>query len=210
MAGWLEERHLMIEETIMKKVLMTEKCRGKTISLDDYTHIRAYHACRIENIEAYKKNGIVPFTKQSAIKDAVKKLSDERLSEDEVRKQAEETWKERNIHKVWLGLEQSELLGDACHYLIYGSEFLNAVAAQLWCRDKLKAIGKPTIVVCDVPLNTVSDTWMTGLEQAVKKGEASIYSIAVNRVSPEDIIEFIFPTGYVKDPYLGYANYKLR
>lgn len=195
----------------MKKVLMTEKCRGKTISLDDYTHIRAYHACRIENIEAYKKNGIVPFTEQSAIKDAVKKLSDERLSEDEVRKQAKETWKKCNIytHKVWLDLEQSELLGEDCHYLIYGSEFLNAVAAQLWCRDKLKAIGKPAIVVCDVPLNMVSDTWTNGLEQAAKKGEASICSIAVNRVLPEDIIEFIFPTGYVKDPYLGYANYKL-
>lgn len=128
----------------MKKVLLTEKNKGEKITLSNYTHIRAYHACRIEDIEAYKKNGIVPFTEQSAIEDAVKKLSDERLTEDDVRAQAEKIWEEYGIyiHKVWLSLEQSELLGDACHYLIYGSEFLNAVAAHLWCRDKLKTIGK--------------------------------------------------------------------
>ncbi|WP_298031007.1 hypothetical protein [uncultured Dysosmobacter sp.] len=195
----------------MKKVLITEKSKGRKITLSNYTHIRAYHACRIEDIEAYKKNGIVPFTEQSAIEDAVKKLSDERLTEDDVRAQAEKVWEKYSIHshKVWLSLEQSELLGDACHYLIYGSEFLNAVAADLWCRDKLKIIGKPTIIACDVPLSTVSDTWTNGLEQAVKNSETSMRSIAVDRVSPEDMVDFIFPTGYVKDPYLGYANYKL-
>lgn len=195
----------------MKRVLIPEKCKGKRVSLGDYTHIRAYHACRTEDVVVYKNKGIVPFTKRTAIEDAVKKLSDERLNEGRVRKQAQEIWEkyDLNIHKVWLCLDKGELFGDSCHYLIYGSEFLNAVAAHLWCRDKLKAIGKPTIIVCEVPLNIISETWTDGLEEAVKEGKISMWSIAVEYVSPEDIVGFDFPKGYVKDPFSGNMKYKL-
>jgi len=104
-------------------VLITEECGGKDISISNYTHLRAYHACRLLDIETYKKEGIVPLVEQSAIEYAIKTLSDERLTEDRIRKKAEEIWRRygNNIHRVWLALEQSELLGGACHYLIYGS-----------------------------------------------------------------------------------------
>jgi len=194
-----------------KNVLITEECGGKDISIANYTHLRAYHACRLLDIETYKKEGIVPLVEQSAIEYAIKTLSDERLTEDRVRKKAEEIWigYGSNIHRVWLALEQSELLEEAGHYLIYGSEFLNAVAGHLLCRNKLKEIGRPTIIVCDVPLNKISDTWTNGLEQAIKDEETSSCSIAVDCVAPEDIVDFIYPTGYVVDPILGCTKYRL-
>lgn len=67
----------------------------------------------------------------------------------------------------------------------YGSEFLNALSMYLGCRSKLKKIGRPTIVICDVPLADISKVWLNGLEEAVESGDSSIYLIAVSSVAPQ-------------------------
>lgn len=60
-----------------------------------------------------------------------------------------------------------------------------------------------------MPLNRVSDTWTNGLEQAIKDEETSSCTIAVDCVAAEDIVDFVYPTGYVVDPILGYTKYRL-
>ena len=37
-----------------KHVLIPWKYFGKKINISDFTHIRAYHACRIEDIKEYQ------------------------------------------------------------------------------------------------------------------------------------------------------------
>lgn len=190
----------------LKKVLDTVKYRGRKISLSNYTHLRAYHACRPENIKSYIGEGIVPFNKESSLAEATRKLSDDRVTIKKVQEQFNIMWEDSDANqhpKVWLALEKSELLGDSCHYLIYGSEFMNALAMHLGCRDKLKRIGRPTIVVCDVPLRDISETWLNGLEDAIQCGTSSMRSIAVASVVPKNVIDFIYPTDWVNDPYTG-------
>lgn len=189
-----------------KKVLETEKCKGKKIHLSNYTHLRAYHACRPENIQVYRDEGLIPYDKKAALEDAIQKLSGGKVSAEKVKAQFETMWEnsESNRHpRVWLAVEKSELLDASCHYLIYGSEFLNALSMHLGCRDKLKSIGQPTIVVCDVPLKDISEVWLDGLEEAIKNKSSSMRSIAVSSVVPQNIVDFIHPTGLVNDPYTG-------
>jgi len=194
-----------------KKVLETEKCCGQEIDLLDYTHIRAYHACRPENVQLYTDIGLIPYDEASALNDALQKLLGGNISEAKIREQFNKMWENSDAYQrsvVWLALEKSELLGASCHYLIYGSEFLNAMSMHLGCREKLKNIGRPTIVVCDIPIRDISRTWLDGLEESIADGWASMRSLAVPSVAPQDIIDFIYPTSWVDDPYTG-MRYKL-
>lgn len=195
----------------VKKVLKTEECKGQTINLANYTHIRAYHACRAESIQTYKDNGLQAFNKETALDEAIRKLIGGRVTEVMVKEQFDTMWKDSDTNqllKVWLMLEKSELLGNACHYLIYGSEFLNALAMHLGCRDKLKDIDRPTIIACDVPLKDISEIWLRDLEKDIEDGSASMRSISVYSVAPQNLVWHIFPTAEVRDPYT-WKKYKL-
>lgn len=52
-------------------------------------------------------------------------------------------------------------LRDCSHYVLYGSEYLTAIAAHLGrfrdYRQALKAHGAPTVFVCDVPLSLMRE-----------------------------------------------------
>lgn len=194
-----------------KRVLKTEECTGKVISLTDYTHIRAYHACRPLNIQLYQDKGLYPFSRKSALADAIQRLEGGRVSEDKIIEQFNILWKKsdaRENPKVWLALEEAELLGYSCHYLIYGSEFLNALAMHLGCRDRLKSIGQPTIVVCDIPLEDISAVWLQDLEKDILNGATEARAIAVPKVQAKNIVSFIYPKGLLNDPFTM-SKYKL-
>ena len=46
-----------------KKVLIPEEHFGTKIKISDFTHIRAYHACRIEDKRSYIEQGVLPIEK---------------------------------------------------------------------------------------------------------------------------------------------------
>ena len=98
-------------------------------------------------------------------------------------------------------LQTEEFLSASTHYLIYGSEFLNALAMRLGCRDKLSRIGKPMIVVCTIPITDISSCWLSDLEQDIKNRNTGNRSIAVRSVAPKNIVDILYPTEYVHDPY---------
>ena len=193
-----------------KKVLFVERWTGGIVDFGGYTHIRAYHACRTDNILSYQEGGIRPFSPDSAKNDAIQKLK-KYASEERIIQKFNELWpdSDANLHPVtWLALDKSELLGESCHYLIYGSEFLNALAMHLGCRDKLKKYGKPTIIVCDIPVEDVTWGQLADIAQMGQYGLLSSCSIWVHEVKPEMIVNFIFPSNCVTDPFTG-MRYKL-
>lgn len=53
-------------------------------------------------------------------------------------------------------------LGGSGHYLVYGSEYLFCLGIRLvgrWeTKQSLKAIGRPTVFVCDIPMSMLRDT----------------------------------------------------
>ena len=58
-----------------------------------------------------------------------------------------------HFNKICVSISKDELLDKSGHYLVYGSEFISGMAAQLFCQDELKQIGVPTIFVCDVAIS---------------------------------------------------------
>ena len=177
------------------------KINMQSISIYDYTHIRAYHACRPISIKDYLDNGIIPYTKYTAMKDALHRLSTKK-SERQIKETFNEIWMTLKPSKpvVWLTLNKRELLTDAGHYLIYGSEFLNSLAIQLKCREYLKDIGIPTIFSCDIPIEDISAPLLSDIELCVNKQEYDDISICVSQVKSENIISVEHPER-IENPY---------
>ena len=136
------------------RILDVNKAHGKRIKLANYTHLLAYHACRAENEQIFRTQGLKPYTKDEALSAAIHKLECDRVSQKDIKTRFEELWGTQP-KSVYLMLETTELLGTSCHYLIYGSEFINALAMHLGCRDRLKEIGKPMFLVCAVPISDI-------------------------------------------------------
>ena len=190
------------------KILNVKEVQGKNIRLSNYTHIRAYHACRAEDEQIFRVQGLKPYSKKDALEIAIRKLEHEYVSKKAIETEFNTLWESNTPTKVWLMLETTDFLSTSTHYLIYGSEFLNALAMRLGCRDRLKGIGKPIIVECIVPIADISSCWLSDLEQDIKNKNTENRSIAVSTVAPENIIEIHYPTGYVRDPY-SWGKYKL-
>lgn len=187
-------------------VLDVSKEGGKDISLGDYTHVLAYHACRAEDEQLFRTQGLKPYTKDEALVCAIQKLESDRVSKEEIEAVFDLLWKENQSHqpaRVWLMLETKEFLSSSGHYLIYGSEFMNALAMHLGCRNRLKEIGKPMIIECAVPIVDISPYWLRDLEENIKNRSTDNYAIAA-----ENVIDIHYPTGFVRDPY-SWGLYKL-
>ena len=192
-------------------VLDVRKEGGKDISLDDYTHILAYHACRAEDEQLFRTQGLKPYTKDEALVCAIQKLESDWVSKEEIEAVFDSLWEEIKANqpaRVWLMLETKEFLSSSGHYLIYGSEFMNALAMHLGCRNRLKEIGKPMIIECAVPIADISPCWLRDLEESIKNRSTDHYAIAVNRIAAENVIDIHYPTGFVRDPY-SWGLYKL-
>ncbi len=190
------------------KILDVKQVQGRKVLLSNYTHIRAYHACRAEDELAFRARGIKPYTKKEALESAIRKLECEHITKQAIEAKFNTLWKTTANTKVWLMLEPAEFLSISTHYLIYGSEFINALAMHLGCRDRLKEIGKPMIIACNVPISDISSCWLADLEQDIKNKNTEHRSIAVNAVTPENVIAISYPTGFVRDPY-SWSSYKL-
>ena len=190
------------------KVLDVNEAKGKRIQLRNYTHIRAFHACRAEDEQILRVQGLKPYTKDEALEIAVCKLEHKYVSKKAIENEFNVLWESNTPTKVWLMLETTEFLSTSTHYLIYGSEFLNALAMRLGCRDRLKKFGKPMIIACNVPISDISLCWLNDLELDIKNKNTSHRSVAVNAVAPENVVAISYPSGSVRDPY-SCASYKL-
>ena len=151
---------------VQNRVLDVCTVGGKKIRLSNYTHILAFHACREEDERVFRTQGLRPYTRAEALAAAIQKLEGDRVSREQIEAAFNILWEETQTSRparVWLMLQTEEFLSASTHYLIYGSEFLNALAMRLGCRDKLSRIGKPMIVVCTIPITDISSCWLSDL-----------------------------------------------
>ena len=137
-----------------KKVYILEN-RKKKVNISAYTHIRVFHACRPTDIEDYLKNGIHDFTEEEVYNIARDKLMQCGIDEDRIKEVFQEVWNESGspFNEIYVNISKKELMNESGHYLVYGSEFICGMAAQLFCQNQLKKIGVPTIFVCDIDTN---------------------------------------------------------
>ena len=196
-----------------KHVLIPWQYFGKKINISDFTHIRAYHACRIEDIKEYQVKGLQSVDESMALSNALRILGRFEKSKQRIENKFQERWdvanKDHLRFKVWLSLKKSELLGHSCHYLIYGSEFLSAVAGELGCRNMLKSVGRSYILTCEIPLKNILPSWLEDLCYHIENGCECGCGFPVERVLPEEIIKFENQNRVVEDPLDGYSKVKL-
>ncbi|MFC3801018.1 hypothetical protein [Cohnella sp. GCM10012308] len=172
--------------------------------IENFTHLRGYHGCRPTSVESYYQNGIIPIEKEFAKQDAIIRLCNEQVSVSKVLSTFETAWSTLppSDKSVWLTFSQEELINFCGHYLIYGSEFLCGIAAQLFCQHNLKKVGTPTIFFCDIPLSNIPVNYLSDIEQKFRRRDASGGFRVNNKVLPKEIVGHSHPTS-IPDPING-------
>lgn len=180
----------------------------KHVDLSEYTHIKVYHACRTQNVDSYLKEGIHTFTKREAYRMAKDILMKCDIDEKQITKCFEQNWG-KNIHhfnRVCVNISKEELLQESGHYLVYGSEFICSMAAELGCQYELKHIGIPTISECDVDIKKFTSetiSMITDNDFSTGIWDGGIY--LQGEIAPNEIVKYFNPKK-IFDP-IQYCNY---
>lgn len=131
-----------------------------------YAEVRVYHACRPESLDSYATHGLCPLdtAKADQLAREIFLAGDPNLTEENLRVAIEELRPDGREGRLYLALDDRLLVRDCGHYLIYGSEYLCAVAMQLseftgvdyqaWLRRR----GTPTVITASLPMSEVP-TW---------------------------------------------------
>ncbi len=200
-----------------------------------YSHIRVYHACRTTNVQSYKENGILFLSKKEQIERfrSIFLSGDyPELTEEMLKKSIHEIdsiYKEPE-NEIFLGLDDKWILDVTGHYLIYGSEYLLALVAQLPIkntkpyRSVLRTIGKPTFIEINLP-NTHEYVRDSSLRQLIYEMIRNwVYNIAHSKTEcgwldftfsiykplpPEHICDHYHPTK-IPDPHMGKKIYNVE
>ena len=127
-----------------------------------YSRIRLFHACRPTDIGSYFQNGLRPLSIHM-MNDRAKGLflsgGFPDITEGRLHDAITDLKGDRRDGKLYLCLDDVELVNYAPHYHQYGSEYLHAIAVRLSkdCVRALQSLGTPTIFVCDVPTGYLDD-----------------------------------------------------
>ncbi len=126
---------------------------------DNFNSVIAYHACRPVNLKTYLTNGIYPLDVNSTIKKAEELIKSLPYSVEYDFSELILSAKGDSDSLVYVVLDKNDFITLCPHYLIYGSEFLLSLVQQVnpSLKRKLKDIGIPTIIKCQIPLIEVSD-----------------------------------------------------
>lgn len=133
---------------------------------DHFSSIRAVHGTRTDDVRSFYERGLLPLdpdASQQVAKDyflGSGKFPE--LSETDLRQAFEAVGTNTRKGHVYFECNEPMLIALAGHYMLYGSEYLMAIAANLGSgrsRRYMRALqerGRPTLLIVDVPLQFVS------------------------------------------------------
>lgn len=184
----------------MKKVAIIEeliqsKIPKSFIFENEFTHIRAFHGCRPLDIHTYYSHGIQMINKERLLHETLYRLKDNFVAEKRIIEVFEEHWQSETIEEksIWFTASMKELILTAGHYMIYGSEFIQGIAADLSIHQLLKNHGIPTIVSVDVPIETIPTEYLKCLEDNIKNKDTSGGFKSTSPISKNNVIEHFHP-----------------
>lgn len=137
-----------------------------TLSLTNYyTHFKGFHGCRPLDLRSYYERGLVGQNSEflcDVFRDIFSDVPNEEI-ENVIHQFADRSSSEKGT--MWLVGCDTFLLEECGHYLIQGSEYLMALAANLKrpqsfedYRFRLRNYGIPTILEVDIPVKLLSAT----------------------------------------------------
>ncbi|MBY0332293.1 MAG: hypothetical protein K2X49_16670 [Acetobacteraceae bacterium] len=126
---------------------------------DTFTHLRACHATSTADVSAFYAQGLLPLDVDAA-NDQARRIflggEFPELGEEDLERAIAAVGRDVREGRVWFEANEKSLVEDCGHYLLYGGEYLTGVVASLPrhrdYRQVLKGRGRPTMLICDVPL----------------------------------------------------------
>ncbi|BDT74175.1 hypothetical protein os4_37280 (plasmid) [Comamonadaceae bacterium OS-4] len=157
--SWLDDIvYAVRNDEIDSKALLAERLRSS------YRALRAVHGTRTDNIPKFYHDGLLPMVPELLHAQAREIfLGGEfpELTESMLLNAIEAVGSELREGRVWFEANEEMLIAQAGHYMLYGSEYVTAIAAHLQgyrdYRQVLKNSGQPTMFVCDVPLELINE-----------------------------------------------------
>lgn len=158
--SWLNDIvYAVHSDEIDSKALLSERLRGR------YKAFRAVHGTRTADIEAFYRDGLLPMVPEvlhAQAREIFLNGQFPELTESTLQKAIETVGSDLREGRVWFEANEEMLIAQAGHYSLYGSEYVTAIAAHLKgvrdYRQVLKNSGQPTLFVCDVPLELISES----------------------------------------------------
>lgn len=130
-----------------------------------YTDIKAFHGCRPVSLKPYFSYGLLGQNKKKIEQLFFEIFSDFDLTDLEecVARHSAEFINEEG--KIFFVCNDAELTEDSGHYLIQGSEYLQALATSLTIKNnhicdykrRLRDYGIPTVIEVDIPISIVPE-----------------------------------------------------
>lgn len=157
--------------------------------------VAAYHGCRPEEIESYYRNGLWP-SSSAALDARAKEIfcsNAAGITPDEIDEITAKLGK-RDQGRIYACIDDRHMIAYSAHYLIYGSERLQCVAAALsteWrdCMVLLKRYGKPTIFRIALPWEMVTES---DFEDLARQVSSHVSIVRKRRLVPETSFSFEF------------------
>ena len=169
--------------------------------------IRMFHCCRPTDIQSYYDNGLLVLDSGKSNEDLRAVFFDNPefpgITATHIEAAVEEMAGSYRRHGfVYFGLDDRYLIDVCGHYLIYGSEYVQSLAACIErqtgrsVKPVLRRRGVPTVFAVDMPIEHFDDDELTTLGEAALHAWA--YSIAHNTAEAGEIdfaIELDQPLG---------------
>jgi len=163
--SWLDRTiYRATSEYVDSKVWFLEKFKSQ------YSCVRCFHGTRTDQVNQFYLEGLLALNSASARENILRIFSDagcDEITEVIVDKAMSEVGLETRENRVYFNFGEEFYPEEFGHYLLYGGEFICAVAAHFpGARDYrqcLKKIGLPTLFVCDVPIAMISEYQLLGL-----------------------------------------------
>lgn len=158
--SWLDDIvYAVHNDEIDSKALLSERLRSR------YRALRAVHGTRTNDVAAFYRDGLLPMVPEllhAQARAIFLNAQFPELTESMLQKAIEAVGSGLREGRVWFEANEEMLIAQAGHYMLYGSEYVTAVAAHLQggrdYRQVLKNSGQPTLFVCDVPLELISES----------------------------------------------------
>lgn len=152
---WLND----IVEAVNGDIVDTQELLAQRLA-DHYHALRAFHGTRPLDIDTFYKDGMHPLDPERFEQRAREIFLDgsfPELTRDSIEVGIEKVGRKYREGRLYFEANEAHLVEYCAHYMLYGSEYLCAIAANLPgqrdYRQHLKKFGTPTILTCNVPLS---------------------------------------------------------
>jgi hypothetical protein len=137
-----------------------------------FSHVRLFHGCRPSHAEEYYRYGIRRHD-QFVLDRARAIFSDQGIPTGDIEIAIANTDLRTDQGRIFLALDEKDLIANAGHYMIYGSESVMAVGADLIrlgyhdAQAKLSRIGRPALFTCDLPVGLLLDRYVREIAESL-------------------------------------------